>query len=231
MKKRILIFILLLSLLMTCIAYAGSGDGNGSGNGQNKKIALTLESSTPSDGSAKVSRDTIIQLDFNKNICNVKVLDNNKTCFHLTDEKDQVIPITVTFPDDQIQRTYKRQVFIKPKTVLEANTKYRVSVDNTLMAKNGNSIDNAHRITFTTGDATWGETPKILEKLGSNVQAFDSNLAETDASIPKSQDELLNADNKSGLSTKTIAIIAGIAIIGAIVFFTVVATRRNRKSH
>ncbi|MGI6737507.1 MAG: Ig-like domain-containing protein [Anaerovoracaceae bacterium] len=239
MKKRILILSLLCTLLAALslslpLHFAaadggdGSGGGSGSGQGKNRDIPLTLAASTPEDGSVNVARDVIIELDFNKNICNVKVLENNKTCFHLTrTDNDEVIPLTVTVPDDQVQRTYKREVFLKPQKKLRAKTEYRIAVDSTLRAKNGTTIDNAHRVTFRTGTKTGAETPETLKKLGMNKQTFTSARAETKASVPHSQEKRLDADNRGGLSTQALAALAA-AVLIAVIAGAVLLSRRRR---
>lgn len=211
------------------IAYADPGDGDGSGNGQNKDIPLTLRESVPSDEELNVPLDVTIELYFNKNICNVKVLENNKKCFHLTSEDGEVIPLTITVPDDQVQRTYKRDAFLKPKEPLEPNTRYRVAVDKTLMAKNGRNIDNAHVFEFVTGTETGAPEPEELKTLGGlSIQTFDSALPETEDSVPVSQDELLDGEDE-GISTHTIAIIAVCIILAVITVSAVFAVRRRRQ--
>jgi len=215
---------------MTVAIFANAGDGDGSGNGINKNISLTLESSFPADNEENVATDTVIQLDFNKNICNVKVVQNNKTCFHLTNSDGNIIPITITFPDDQVQRVYKQQVFITAKNGLKANTQYRVAIDDNIQAKNDTTIDNAHIVEFTTGSKATGKKNKILTYLGKNIQTYSSATAETAASIPKSQDKNLEGNNDNGISTNTIALVSIVFIILAALIFSVVVIKRKKRN-
>jgi len=167
---------------------AGSGPGNGTGQGKNVGIALTLVSSSVANGDTNVPIDPVIQLNFNKNVVNIAVLDNNSKCFHLIDNSGAPVPINLNFPDDQMQTTYKRNVFIIPKEKLQINSQYELVVDSILRAKNGTSIDNSHPITFTTGVAATGEQNEVLLKLGDNVIEYTNALAKTEYSVPHEQE-------------------------------------------
>lgn len=224
----ILSFLIVLLLLSASPAFADPGDGDGSGGGQNKSIALTLLHAVPSDESLDVPRDVTIELYFNKNICNVKVLDHNSRCFHLTSDDGEVIPCTLILPDDQVQRTYKREAFLKPEKDLAPNTRYRIAVDRTLMAKNGNYIDNAHTAEFVTGSSYGAEVPEEIAELGDlGVQTIQVAFPETEYSVPLAQDQLLDAD-EGGLSIRTISILAVCAIAVLLLLTGILAARRKR---
>ncbi len=165
-----------------------SGPGNGTGQGQNAGIALTLVSSSVADGDTNVPLDPVIQLNFNKNVINIAVLDNNSKCFHLIDESGVPVPIDLIFPDDQMQSTFKRNVFIIPKENLQTNSKYELVVDSILRAKNGTDIDNAHTITFTTGAAATGGQNEALLELGDNIIEYTNALEKTEYSVPREQE-------------------------------------------
>lgn len=176
---------LVISIIAVCLLLpVGSSFVFGDSDGYSSDSDLYLESSNPADDAADVPLDVIIQLNFTKNICNVLVFENNSTCYHLTSEDGEVIPITVTVPDDQVQRDIKRCVFIDPDEDLLPDTSYRISVDNMLMAKNGNTIDNAYQITFTTGKKAGAPTPELLLQLGDNTRSFQSELPENENSVP-----------------------------------------------
>ena len=229
---RIIIAVLLATLIPT-VAFAdggdGSGDGDGKGLGENKDIVLTLENSSVSDNASNVAINETIQLDFNKNICNITVLANNKMCFHLTDGNGDAVPIKLIFPDDQVQQDYKRQVFIIPQQDLESNSRYRIAVDNTLTAKNGTLIDNAHTITFTTGSNRTNAENKALKKLGENIVTYETAYSETGDSVPVNKNGLDENSGKSEHNTAFIAKAATIAIILIIVIFTSILIFFRRK--
>ncbi|MGI6736579.1 MAG: Ig-like domain-containing protein [Anaerovoracaceae bacterium] len=219
-RSRVLLSLLILFALLLTTGLAGADNGGGDGSGGGKNITFALIGTEPKDGEKDVPRDVQIVLHFNKNICNVAVLDNNKTCFHLTDGKEHVVPITLIFPDDQVQKDYKRDVVIKPQKKLRADTSYRIAVDRTVQAKNGSQLDNACRITFTTGSSTGAEEPAMLTALGSSVQTFDTALPETEDSIPV---------HHMSMNTMAMLTAAGILVILILAAYFFIRRRRRRK--
>ena len=225
-------FLSLLLLLLTAVpSFAEGGDGTGGGNGENKDIPLTLERASIANGQKDVAVNETIQLNFNKNICNVTVLPNNKKCFHLTDADGKAAAIRLIFPDNQVQKDYRHEVFIQPAEDLSPNTTYRLSVDRTLQAKNGTTIDNAYVLTFTTGTRRTAEENKILTKLGDFVVTYETAYGETADSVPVNKSGLDDVSQAQEPDTGSIARIAAIILILCVVAFTVVflVLRRRRK--
>lgn len=192
MFKNIKFFIIFLMIILvtfsgiTVLADEGDGSGGntGSGTGENKDEVLTLTYSSIENGDLNVALDVTIQLDFNKNVCNIGIQPYNKECFHLSDSNGNIVPIYVIFPDDQVQQTYKRQVFIRPIENLAESTEYKLSIDSTLLAKNGTYIDNAHIIRFSTGKHTTNDLCAALDELGDNIMTYETALPETEKSVP-----------------------------------------------
>lgn len=228
--SRLLILFLLLTLVPSWV-WAEDGDGSGQGLGLNKDIALTLVKSSVTDGASDVAVNETIQLDFNKNVCNVTVLADNKKCFHLTDSSGEAVAIRLIFPDDQIQQDYKRQVFIIPQEDLDKDASYRISIDSTLKAKNGTTIDNAHTFTFTTGSSRTDEENQVLKKLGENIVTYETTYGETADSVPVDKSGLDDVSQDRGPDTGSIARIAAIILILVAVAFTAVffILRRRRE--
>ena len=225
-------FLSLLLLLLTAVpSFAEGGDGTGGGNGENKDIPLTLERASIADGQKDVAVNETIQLNFNKNICNVTVRANNKKCFHLTDADGKAAAIRLIFPDNQVQKDYRHEVFIQPAEDLSQNTTYRLSVDRTLQAKNGTTIDNAYVLTFTTGTRRTAEENKILTKLGDFVVTYETAYGETADSVPVNKSGLDDVSQAQEPDTGSIARIAAIILILCVVAFTVIflVLRRRRK--
>ena len=233
-KKSCIITILLCIIMAaTSSVFAdggdGTGSGDGSGNGENKDIPLTLISSSVKNGDSNVTLNETIQLDFNKNICNVTVLANNKLCFHLTDADGNAVSIKLIFPDNQVQSEYRKQVFIQPAEDLKPETSYRIAVDNTVMAKNGTVIDNAHTISFTTGTHRTDEENKILKDLGDYIITYETASGENANSVPVNKDGLDDVSEESGPDMASIARIAAVVLIILIIAFTAVFIIIRRK--
>lgn len=221
------VIILLLLNVFAPLAYAAStsdnyidGQGNGNGQGKNADIALTLVSSSVADGESNVPLHPVIQLDFNKNVVNIAVMENNSTCFHLTDDNGSPVPISLIFPDDQMQSNFKRNVFIIPKENLKMNSKYELVVDNILRAKNDTIIDNAHIITFQTGTAATGGQNEALLKIGNDIIVYTTALKKTEYSVPHEKqvqklDETRQPSDKQPMDIDSLSSIL-LAVIGAV---------------
>ena len=188
-----------------------------------------LKSSSIADGSSDVAINETIQLNFNKNICNVTVLAGNKTCFHLTDADGKAVAIKLIFPDNQVQKDYRREVFIQPAKDLNKNTRYRISVDHGLAAKNGTTIDNAYAITFTTGSDRTDKQNEILKKLGENIITYETAYGESADSVPVDQSGLDEGSEGHEPNTGTLAKIAAAALILVAILFTALYLKLRRK--
>lgn len=236
-KQRCVFFIFIFTLIclfsVPPVVFAengnGSGAGDGSGSGANKDITLTLESASIKDGATDVPINETIQLNFNKNICNVLALSNNKKCFHLTDASGEAVPIKLIFPDDQVQQDYKRQAFLIPREDLSKNTEYRVAVDSTLMAKNGTFIDNTHTITFTTGDSRTKKENSALKKLGDYTVTYETAYGETADSVPVNTEGLDDISEEEKPDTASIARLSAVILLTTVVAFSVVLFLLRRK--
>lgn len=224
---------LLIFLLLPSAAFAEGGDGSGGGTGEglglNKGVALTLEKSSIPDGDSDVPINPTIQLDFNKNICNVVALSNNKKCFHLTEQDGDAVAIRLIFPDDQVQQDYKRQAFLTPLEDLKPNTTYQVAVDHTLTAKNGTAIDNAHTFTFTTGTRRTEQENKALKRLDENIITYETAYQETADSVPVNKTGLEDVSQEQESDTGSIARIAAVILILVVLIFTILLFVLRRK--
>lgn len=176
------------------MTYGEEDDPQGNGT------PLTLEAASIHSGQKQVPCLPLIQLDFNKNVVNLSVSQNNIQCFHLTDADGNTRPIKLIFPDDQLQRDVKRNIFIQPSDSLSPNTDYTLYIDSTLMAKNGTYIDQAYVIPFTTGTDTQGESNALLESLGDLLVIYESNLPPGEYSRPGSSPEEPSSGEEQALS-------------------------------
>lgn len=228
-NKLLVTFLVSIMMAFTIApAFASGGDGTGGGDGKNRDIPLTLKSCSIENNSEDVPVNPTIQLNFSKNICNITVLPNNKMCFHLSDSQGNSVAIKLIFPDDQVQKKYKREMVIQPVENLEPFTEYRIAVDSTLAAKNGTTIDNAHTVSFTTGDKTTDSQNKMLEKLGDFTTVYETSAGENANSIPVNK-EGLDEKSRDSLSTGSVAFIAGGIFLLLIIGFTVVVIIIKRR--
>lgn len=151
--------------------------------GDSDKGPFTLLSCSLSPDQNDVATNVLIQLDFDRNVVNVSVLEHNLTCFHLADPDGNSVAIQVTFPDDQLQQKNKRTVFLQPVESLAPLTRYVLAVDNCLLAKNGTHIDQAYNVSFVTGTEEQPQENALLESLGDYVRTYETDLPMTEQSI------------------------------------------------
>ena len=182
---------------------------------------FVLNASSVRNGSKDVPLDVTIQLDFNKNVVNVAVLQSNITCYHLTTRDGASVPIRIIMPDDQLQRTYKRNVFIQPQAELSPNTEYTLSVDAALTAKNGTVLNQYYDINFKTGTSAKGETNAILTELGDNIVAFESNLPVPQRQPTAEPEDQAPEETVSESFMETLSIVLVVVILAVLVAVTV----------
>lgn len=99
-----------------------------------------------------VSRQPVIELTFNKNVVNMKVAEQNATCFTLMDAEENAVEIEVVMADDQIEPEKKRIIVVEPAAPLAPNASYALIISEALTAKNGETLGEDVSLTFTTGD-------------------------------------------------------------------------------
>ena len=223
MYKKLAACLMALIMIMAMpasVVFASGGDG--SGGGKNKNLPFKMDYCSVENGAQDISLNETIQMDFSKNVCNVLVLADNKKCFHLTDEDGNAVTIRLTFPDDQVQHDYKRQVFITPVEEMYPLSEYKLSVDNTLKAKNGKTLEEPVVIKFTTGTVTTEETNVILDTLGENIVSYESNL-------PVIEDEVEEDGEGTNILAMSIAGIVVILIITATVIFAVIRNKKKQQ--
>ena len=138
------LFSLLLALLLAFPVFCEGGDGSGGGENHDKPLTLVQENCNINTKGKTEFDDPNIQivLYFTKNVVNIKVRDNNKKCFSVTDSSGNNVPITVVMGDDQTDPsdTTKRTVTIVPDAPYKAGKTYALKISKGLAAKNGRDV-------------------------------------------------------------------------------------------
>ena len=141
MKKKLISAtgLLILICLLASIGFAANGE------------PLTLESSNPVNGSVDIATDLEeIELMFSKNVVNMKVSENNKTCVSFVDEDENPVPFDLFMTDDQVDREKRDYLFIRPENILKEGTTYTVKISKDLTSKSGTALEEALEVSFTT---------------------------------------------------------------------------------
>lgn len=241
MKRIIAIILLLIFSLSMTVAYGE--DGEGEGGGANKDKPLTLVSSSIANGQKDVSISPRITLEFNKNVVNMSVASNNKSCFSMSSESGEAVAVTAEMGDDQVDPTVKRIITVVPQSNLKSGVKYTLTISGKLKAKNGTTVGQATSISFTTAGVKESQAPtenKVAVKEISGEEKTETekiNLT-TDQAIKETTEDSIedtdendlqldnvkeqkvqNKDSNIGLKVFFAAlIIIGIALIGVIVW-------------
>ena len=197
--KRILSFLLLVLLIFSLAlsVFAEGGDGSGGG----KDVPLGLESSSIPDGSTDVPLDEDIILNFNKNVVNFTVKENNMTCFALKDSKGTNIPITVIMGDDQIDRDIRRIITIHPSSLSEGET-YALTISRKLQAKSGATLGDDIIISFSTVKPATTNTP--APTMTSTPTTTPSPSSTTQTTVSPSNSPSVTPSSKKAASGKAV---------------------------
>lgn len=131
--------VLLIALTLLVLSPLAAGDKT-----------VMLGSSEPADGATAVAVDTEFILTFTSNVINMKVSDNNKSCFKLLDENGEQVDMEVLMADDQIEPEFKRIIRIKADENLNKDSAYSIVISGKLKAKNGSEMGNDITVSFRT---------------------------------------------------------------------------------
>ncbi|WP_027400401.1 Ig-like domain-containing protein [Anaerovorax odorimutans] len=219
---------LILCLIFSLTILANAEDGNGNGGGENRDIPVGIVSSNVADGQVDVPVDININLEFNKNVINISVAENNKSCFSLEDENGNNIDISIAMGDDQIDPTVKRLITVVPKENLEAGIKYTLTISENFTAKNGVSLEKPISLTFTTlKENIINETSDKNLTNSQNVTESSMKVTKESLSVTKAG---ISEDKKDTQKVNMIKILSIVSIIISFILLIVYfIMRRNIK--
>lgn len=183
---------------------------------EGEELALSKSSVVSDD--TDISRNVIIELDFNKNICDLQVLKSNADSVHLLDKDNNPVAIKIIFPDTQVQTSYKRQIFVTPTDTLRANENYTLVIENTLVSKDGEKLNKTYLLRFTTGESDKKEENSVLSLLQDDVMEFESNSPVSSELLTgnEKETEAKVVEKKDTVPVKTILIILIVVLLGTV---------------
>lgn len=111
---------------------------------------VMLDSSDPAAGAVDVGVDAEFILTFTSNVINMKVSDNNRSCFTLLNDNGESVALEVLMADDQIEPEFKRIIRVKADENLNKDSAYSIVISGKLKAKNGSSLGEDTTISFRT---------------------------------------------------------------------------------
>lgn len=149
-NKKIIQILILLLLLITSSSFSLAVDEEGEGGGLNQDEPITLVNCNLQDNQTGVKLDAVIHMEFNKNVVNRAVAENNRKCISLSDEKGNAVSIEVKMGDDQVDPSIKRQIDVIPDINLEQGMFYTLTISKDFMAKNGTVLNTPITLRFQT---------------------------------------------------------------------------------
>jgi len=98
-------------------------------------ISCTLEDGSKIDAAEGITLQPRFKFEFDKNVVNMIVWENNSKCFNLSLD-NVIVPIIVSKIDDTVDPDSKQLIFIHPKNTLEPGKTYYIKISPELLAKN-----------------------------------------------------------------------------------------------
>jgi len=238
MIKRNHFWQLFLALLLVAFSVVCSfaDDGEGQGGGQNRDEPLTLVSSNIRDGQEGVAVDAEIMLEFSKNVVNMAVAENNKSCIFLTDREGADVPIEIRMGDEQVDPTIKRLVGIVPKEPFEPDSVYTLTISIGFQSKSGTSLGTPIIISFQTAGSSADSGSVNGEKEGIGIEPATQGVT-TDPCLSKdtlgstdgiSEGTALN-QTPTGRKMSPWMIFSAVCFTAATVMLLIYAIRRIKK--
>lgn len=131
---------------------AGGGQGGGAPGVPGQKplnfLSAALDGGGEVQGSADVPANPRFILNFDKNVVNENVWENNRMSFSLKSQNRGTVPIAVTRIPDTEDFTKRQKVFIQSQRPLNPGSAYSLNVSPGLISKAGVTLGRAVTINF-----------------------------------------------------------------------------------
>ena len=146
-SNLIFVIIVTFSILLFAFCSIPSLAQEGGGNNPLVLVGYTLVDELSEDG----TRTTQIELVFSKNVVNLAVSENNKTCFKVLSKDDGMeIPVQVQMADDQIEREKRNIITLVIEKPLEPWKAYQIIISPELESKSGEKLEKELVLEFVT---------------------------------------------------------------------------------
>lgn len=219
----LLIALVMILSLSAISAFAEEGDR-----------PFVLESSSVVDGDMDISVHPVIELVFSKKVDDISVLSQNKDRFHLQDSAGTVVPLSVLFPDTQVQNRFVNHVFLVPEADLAAGAVYTLTIDRGIADKKENVLSQSYVIHFTTAtDEAFAklQVNEDLTSLGDDVLTYQTALppaaGAADTTEPAASVEDTASEDTDVRTVILIAVPLLLALLGFVFFRSLKASKRD----
>ena len=138
-----LIFAFVITSVVPVMAFADEETPGQKPMNFNGAYLTTISNNSSTTGSSisttKVPVKPLIKVEFDKNIVNDAVWENNKNCFSIKESNGTAVPVNVSRISDQLNFNERNNVFVAPVNNLKEGSTYSLVVSPELKAKNGYS--------------------------------------------------------------------------------------------
>lgn len=144
-RMRIVCSIILVVFLLGTFSipiYAGVAAGSGGG----ADVPLHLRDCSLTNGQKDVPTDVQITLYYSHNVADAAVQKNNTAAIHMASSAGKSVSLTVSYSS---VFEYRQEIYVKPSGLLP-DTTYVLTIDPSLMSRNGYTTGTTDTITFTT---------------------------------------------------------------------------------
>lgn len=144
-RMRIVCSIILAVFLLGAFSipiHAGVAAGSGGG----ADVPLHLRDCSLTNGQKDVPADVQITLYYSHNVADAAVQKNNTAAIHMASSAGKSVSLTVSYSS---VFEYRQEIYVKPSGLLP-DTTYVLTIDPSLMSRNGYTTGTTDTITFTT---------------------------------------------------------------------------------
>jgi spore coat assembly protein SafA len=103
-------------------------------------VSVKLEDGREVSASAQISANPKFVLEFDKNVVNESIWENNKRNFSLSSQNNGTVPLSVTRIDDTVDFTQRKKIFIQPLSPLVPGATYNLKISPGLKSKAGMTL-------------------------------------------------------------------------------------------
>lgn len=119
----------------------GAGQGGGEPGISGEKplgfLSASLANGGKVQGATDIPTNPKFVLNFDKNVVNESVWENNRKSFSLQSQNGETVPIAVTRIPDTVDFTQRHKIFIQPQQPLTPGTAYSLNISPGLRSKAG----------------------------------------------------------------------------------------------
>lgn len=184
-RNSLFVFFLLIFCLLSNHPCLANAETSGLENPEKKPlhfVSIVLEDGSNVNGASQLPLNPSFKLEFDKNVVNDSIWDNNKNCFKLSDASGKNIPLNVSRINDTVDFTQRDFIFVQISSHLEPGTQYQLHISPVLVAKNLNSL----------GASTGGEEVVINFK----TAGIPAEQETYEATVPESDTDSVSPEEK-----------------------------------